>query len=109
MDPFFRRDARPRSRERSADRRDDRVCPAADAVHFDYDLLLLAIPAVLWAKELERIEQRRPLARVDRSACFGWVGLVPVDVLQPALAGECAVDATVIFLAILAAGLVWRA
>jgi hypothetical protein len=73
---------------------------------FDYDLLLLAIPAVLWAREL--IKDRKPLSGVDRVAMFGWVGLYLWTFVNPALAGRIGVNGTVVFLAIVASAMICR-
>ncbi len=56
--------------------------------YFDYDLLLLSIPAVLWAREFAQQKHRQPLARVDRVILFGWVGLYVWTFLNPPLAGR---------------------
>lgn len=74
---------------------------------FDYDLLLLAIPATLWAREL--IKARRPLDGIDKTALFGWVGLYLWTFVNPALAGRMGVNGTVAFLAIVAGASIVRA
>lgn len=76
---------------------------------FDYDLLLLSIPAVLWAKELISRKPRQPLAGVDRIALFGWIGLYLWTFLNPPLAGPMRLSLTVPWLAIVAGAMVWRA
>ncbi len=77
--------------------------------YFDYDLLLLAIPAVLWARELIATKPRRALSKVDRFTLVGWVGLYLWSFLNPPLAGRMGVNLTVVWVAIIATGLVWRA
>ncbi len=77
--------------------------------YFDYDLLLLSIPAVLWAREFVTTRVRRPLASVDRWCLFGWVGLYLWTFVNPPLAGRMRLDLTVVFAAIVAACLIRRA
>jgi len=77
--------------------------------YFDYDLLLLSIPAVLWARELLQNKIRQPLTKADRLCLTGWVGLYLWTFLNPPLAGRIRLDLTVIWVAMIAAGLVARA
>jgi hypothetical protein len=77
--------------------------------YFDYDLLLLAIPAVLWAREFVNQHHRRPLAGVDRVCLFGWVGLYLWTFLNPPLAGRMRLDLSVVFVALIAGSLIVRA
>jgi hypothetical protein len=74
---------------------------------FDYDLLLLTIPAVLWAREL--IKTHRPLQAVDRVALVGFVGLYLWSFVNPAIAGRIGVNGTVLFVALIAGSLIARA
>ena len=87
----------------------DRLIAAAVAAtpllmpfYFDYDLLLLAVPAVLFAADLMRRDPAAPLPRADRGllaawpALYGWMLLNPdvaertrVNLAAPLLAAVC--------------------
>jgi Glycosyltransferase family 87 len=75
--------------------------------YFDYDLLLLAIPATLYAAERVRLPQiTRPS---DAWLTRAWVVLFFWMFFNPAIAFHSHVDVTVLLLSAVAGQLIWRA
>ncbi len=72
--------------------------------YFDYDLLLLAIPAVLLTGQLTS-----PLTKADRWLMLLWIALFTCLMFNPALAGVTHLNVTVAILTPLAALLLRRA
>ena len=77
--------------------------------YFDYDLLLLCVPAVLFAGEVMTRAPGAPGERNDRAILFAWVALFGWTMLNPAVALASGVNVTVIVLAVLASLLIHRA
>lgn len=75
------------------------VCmPLLMPYYFDYDLLLMAVPAVLFARE--RLEEREgALSAGDRWLVRLWVAFYAVLYVSPALAGWTRVQVAVMLLA----------
>ena len=71
----------------------------------DYDLLLLAVPAVLFAADVIR---KGEWSRADCWTLRAWVALYAWAYLNPGLSGMLHVSLTVPLLAGVALGLVWR-
>ena len=71
----------------------------------DYDLLLLAVPAVLFANDVIR---RGSMSRADTWLLRGWVALYLWAYLNPGLSGLLHVSLTVPLLALVAGGLIVR-
>jgi hypothetical protein len=93
--------------------RTDRLIAATIAVsplllpyYLDYDLLLLAVPAVLFAGELMGV---KTWTRTERWTLGSWIALYLWSYLNPGLAGLTRVSLTVPLLAIVAGGLILRA
>jgi hypothetical protein len=104
---------RNRAMPRSANGR-DRLIAATIAVmplvmpfYFDYDLLLLAIPATLYAAE--RVKRPCATSRIDLSLTQAWIGLYFWLFLNPAVAFRTHLNVTVLLLFAVAAMLVERA
>ena len=74
----------------------------------DYDLLLLAVPAVLMAREVLLEGGAATLTRADRWTTRAWVALYLWTYLNPGLSGTLRVSLTVPLLACVAAGLIAR-
>jgi hypothetical protein len=97
---------------RRASARRDRIIGAAIAAtpllipyFMDYDLLLLAVPAVLFASEVIR---RQTMSRADGWLLRGWVALYLWAYLNPGLSGMLHVSLTVPLLAAVVVGLIVR-
>jgi hypothetical protein len=74
------------------------VCmPLLMPYYMDYDLMLLAVPAVLFAARLLR-EPGRPLGRTDRATVAAWVGVYVATILTPFLTPQIHVHLTVVAL-----------
>jgi hypothetical protein len=72
----------------------------------DYDLLLLAVPAILFAGDW--MTSARPTHRVDRVALWAWLALYAWLFANPGLAGVVRVSLTVPLLATLATAMILR-
>lgn len=97
---------------RSIRKESDRVISASIACtpllipyFMDYDLLLLAVPAVLFAADVIR---RGSMTRVDQWTLRAWVALYAWAYLNPGLSGLLHVSLTVPLLAAVAGGLILR-
>jgi hypothetical protein len=77
--------------------------PLTMPFYFDYDLLLLAVPAVLMAREHLVGE------RIDRTMLLGWFALFAWQFVNPAVAGATHVNGTVLILACVTAMTIRRA
>jgi hypothetical protein len=75
--------------------------------YFDYDLLLLAVPATLYATD--RLTRAGAADRQDRQMHWAWAGLFAWLFVNPALAGRTHVNGTVVLLACAAGLLIARA
>ena len=73
----------------------------------DYDLLLLSVPAVLFASDLTRQDAGR-WSRADRWTVRAWVALYAWAYLNPGLSGVLGVSLSVPLLAAVAVGLAVR-
>ena len=81
--------------------------PLVMPFYFDYDLLLLSVPAVLFAGE---VMVRAPgAARHDDAVVFAWVALFGWSMINPAIARASGVNVVVVILSALAALLICRA
>ncbi len=96
--------------------RRDRVIAATIAAtplvmpfYFDYDLLMLAVPAVLFAGEALARAPGAPVERNERAILFGWVALFGWTMLNPAVALASGINVTVVALAVLATLMIHRA
>jgi hypothetical protein len=85
------------------------AAPLVMPFYFDYDLLLLAVPAVLFAGEAMVRAPGAPVERNERAICFAWVALFGWTMLNPAVALASGINVTVIVLAVLASLLIHRA
>ena len=110
FNPFAPRPAGPRGL------RHDRLIAAAVAAtpllmpfYFDYDLLLLAVPAVLFAADLMRRDPAAPLPRADRWLLAAWPALYGWMLLNADVAEATRVNLAVPLLATVATLLVARA
>ena len=74
--------------------------------YFDYDLLLLAVPAVVFAAERMRENVTRP---IDRAIIASWAALFAWMFVNPFVAGQTHVNGTVLLLSALSGMLVARA
>ncbi|HZN69031.1 MAG TPA: hypothetical protein VFB66_27370, partial [Tepidisphaeraceae bacterium] len=70
----------------------------------DYDLLLLSVPAVLFAGDV----MRRGLSRTDRLTMYAWVAVYLWAYLNPGVSGMIRVSLTVPLLAAIAVALAAR-
>jgi hypothetical protein len=66
--------------------------------YFDYDLLLLAIPATLFAAEMTSAAPGKPKDSQQRMLIGSWTGLFLWVIVNPAIAGGSGVNVTVVFL-----------
>jgi hypothetical protein len=101
-------------RGRQADASPDRLIAASVAAmplmmpyYMDYDLLLLAVPAVLFAADVCR--RGAPMSRLDRWITGAWAVLFPWLFFNAAYAGDAGVNFTVLLLAAVAVMLSARA
>jgi hypothetical protein len=74
--------------------------------YFDYDLLLMAVPATLLA--CEWMQRRTPLTGADRALRWAWVALFIATVLNAPLAPRMGVHLTVPVLVVIAGLLIRR-
>ena len=100
----------------SRSRRRDRLIAATIATtpllmpfYFDYDLLLLAVPAVLLASELNSRSMGAELGRRDRWLIRIWCAMALWMTANPALGNLTHVNGTVILLSIMTSLLIKRA
>jgi len=77
--------------------------------YFDYDLLLLSIPAVLFAGELLSRPVGAKLERMQRMLIASWIGLYAWLLINPPIARASGVNVTVILLSTVAALSIVRA
>ncbi len=77
--------------------------------YFDYDLLLLSVPAVLFASEMISRAPNAPFDRVQRMMIGTWIALFAWLYVNPPLAGSSMVNVTVILLGTLSALSITRA
>lgn len=77
--------------------------------YFDYDLLLLSVPAVLFGGELWMRAPGQPLDRNDRLLIGTWVGLYLWMMINPGLGRMSGLNVSVVLLATVAALLIRRA
>jgi hypothetical protein len=70
--------------------------------YFDYDLLLLSIPAVLFAGEIMARAPGRPLDRTDKVLIGAWIGLFFWMMINSAVGRASGINLTVILLATVA-------
>jgi hypothetical protein len=77
--------------------------------YFDYDLLLLSIPAVLFAGEVMMRAPGARLERDDRLLLFAWAALYAWTMVNAELARLSEMNVTVVWLATAAALLTRRA
>ncbi len=82
------------------------VMPLLMPFYFDYDLLLLAIPVVLFAAEMWRDGFA---SRVDRAALWGWAVLYIAMIVNPIIGKHACVNVNVPLIALLAGLLIRRA
>lgn len=75
--------------------------------YFDYDLLLLAVPATLFAAE--RLSSAQPAARRDRWLIRSWAALFAWMLINPGLAQRTGINLTVPLLVAVASLLIARA
>ena len=98
-------------RSRRTGRRDQIICAAVTSTpllipyFMDYDLLLLAVPAVLFANDVIR---RGTMSRVDAWLLTAWVALYLWAYFNPGLSGLFRVSLTVPLLGAVASGLIVR-
>lgn len=77
--------------------------------YFDYDLLLLSVPAVLFVGELVLRDSDKPLRVADKWLIRAWAVCFACLFINPGIAAKTHVNLTVIFVTAVAALLVHRA
>lgn len=77
--------------------------------YFDYDLLLLSIPATLFAGELLSRPVGAPLDRAQRLLLGGWIALYACTLINPAFARATGVNLTVLALCFVSGVSIFRA
>jgi alpha-1,2-mannosyltransferase len=83
--------------------------PLVMPFYFDYDLLLLSVPAVLFAGGVMMRAPGAPRERFDDATRFAWVALFGWTMINASLAGASGLNVVVAILTILAALLIRRA
>lgn len=79
------------------------VCmPLLMPFYFDYDLLLLSVPAVLLAGEVLARAPGAPMDRFQRLLIGVWIALYVWLMVNPPIAGASGVNVTVVFLSTIA-------
>jgi hypothetical protein len=77
--------------------------------YFDYDLLLLAVPATLYATDQLTRARAGAVSRHDRRIPWAWAALFAWLFVNPSVAGHTHVNVTVVLLACVAGLLIARA
>lgn len=80
--------------------------PVLMPFYFDYDLLLLAVPAVLFVSDRMRID--RDSARADRLITANWIALYGWQMVNDEFAGKFHLNISVLLLTLLASMLMRR-
>jgi hypothetical protein len=83
------------------------VTPILMPFYFDYDLLLLAVPAALFVAELVKRGNRR-LENLDRWAVAAWCAIYGWQMINTEVAGKTHVNVSVLLLCTLASLLIVR-